>query len=122
MPRFGDLEAAIMDRMWCADRPLLVREVVDGLQEQRPKAFTTVQTVMDILHRKGWLSREKDGRAYRYWPAAPPEEYTAQLLGEAFDTTSDRSRAFSRLLERMRPEEVAELRAALDHAKRENRA
>ena len=27
MSRFGDLEAAIMDVMWAADRPLRVREV-----------------------------------------------------------------------------------------------
>ena len=26
---FGDLEATVMDLLWSADRPLLVREVVD---------------------------------------------------------------------------------------------
>ena len=30
MSRFGDLEAAIMDVMWAADRPLRVREVAGG--------------------------------------------------------------------------------------------
>jgi predicted transcriptional regulator len=118
MPRFGDLEAAIMDQVWRADGPVLVREVVDGIRQDRPIAFTTVQTVMEILFRKGWLTRDKDGRAYRYAAASPREEYTAQLLSEALETTSDRGAAFSRLFDRMAPGEVAELRDALAKAKR----
>lgn len=117
MPKFGELEATIMDLLWSSDRPMLVREVVETIQRDRSSAFTTVQTVLEILHGKGWVAREKDGRAYRYWPSQPREEYTARLLGEAFDTTSDRSSAFSRLLEQMDPAEVAELRAAIDVAK-----
>ncbi|MFD8563603.1 BlaI/MecI/CopY family transcriptional regulator [Streptosporangium canum] len=58
MRRFGDLEAAIMDVMWAADGPLLVREVVARLRPDWELAFITVQTGMDILHRKGWVERE----------------------------------------------------------------
>ena len=54
---FGDLEATVMDLMWSADRPLLVREVVDLMRPERAPAYTTVMTVMDNLHRKGWLER-----------------------------------------------------------------
>lgn len=118
MPRFGDLEATIMDVIWHAGEPLRVRDVVDRIRGDRPIAFTTVQTVMDILYHKSWLAREKDGRAYHYRAAAPREEYTAQLLSEALDTTSDRATALSRLLDRMAPDEVAELRQALTEAKR----
>jgi hypothetical protein len=45
MTRFGDLEAAIMDVMWAAGRPLRVRGVADELNQNRPLAFNTVQTV-----------------------------------------------------------------------------
>lgn len=117
MPRFGDLEAVIMDRVWCSESPVLVRDVVEAIQGDREIAFTTVQTVMEILYRKGWLARTKEGRAYRYWAPRPREEYTAALLGEAFDTTSDRGAAFSRLLQDLEPDEVAELSQALDEAK-----
>lgn len=117
MPKFGDLEAVIMDRVWRSESPVLVRDVVEAIQDDRQVAFTTVQTVMEILYRKGWLAREKQGRAYRYWASRPREEYTAQLLSEAFDTTSDRGAAFSQLLEGMDPGEVTELGEALKEAK-----
>lgn len=122
MPKFGELEAVIMDEVWASEEPVLVRDVVQALQRERKAAFTTVQTVMEILFRKGWLTREKDGRAYRYWATRARAEYTAQLLSEAFDTTPERGAAFSRLLQSLEPDEVAELSAALDEAKRKGAA
>lgn len=63
----GAVEAAVMDRVWAWDRPLLVREVLEGLRRDRGIAYTTVMmTVMEHLYRKGLLDRERDGRAYRY--------------------------------------------------------
>ena len=59
MRGFGDLEGAIMERVWSAGRPLLVREIQQALESGR--AYNTVQTVTEILCRKGWLAREKDG-------------------------------------------------------------
>jgi predicted transcriptional regulator len=53
MSRFGDLEAAIMDVIWAAEKPLRVREVADELNRGRPLAFTTVQTVIENLFREG---------------------------------------------------------------------
>ncbi len=84
---FGELEAAIMERVWSADRPLLVREVQRTLEPER--AYNTVWTVVEILYRKGWLSREKDGRAYRYRATVSREEYTADLMGEALAASTD---------------------------------
>jgi predicted transcriptional regulator len=117
VPRFGDLEAQIMDVVWRCDGPMRVRDVVEAIRGEREVAFTTVQTVMNILHGKGWLGRAKEGRAYRYWAARPRAEYTARLLAEALDTTSDRAAAFSRLLDRLDPDEVSELRRVLNDAK-----
>ena len=57
MRQFGELEAVIMDRLWEWGRPALVREVLDDLRKDRPLAYTTVMTVMENLHRKGWLRR-----------------------------------------------------------------
>src|ERR1700676_3376765 len=79
---FGDLERAIMDVMWAADRPFAVREVRERMSYARQVAYTTVMTVMDSLHRKGVLRREKDGRAWRYWPAEAREEHDARLMAE----------------------------------------
>ncbi len=117
MRSFGELEAAIMDVVWAAERPLLVREVLDRLRRTPEPAYTTVQTVMDILHRKGWLTRSRDGRAYRYEPAASREDYTAGLIGAVLAATPDRAATLVRLVETMDASEVATLREALSAAK-----
>lgn len=118
MSRFGDLEAAIMDVMWAADGPLPVREVARALNDERPLAFNTVQTVMENLFRKGWLSRHKNGRAYWYVTVRSREDYVAGLLGEALAAARDPAATLVRLVEDMDPAEVAHLRAALDAAAR----
>lgn len=114
MSRFGDLEAEIMDVMWSTPDRRLVRDVWSELAQRRDLAYTTVQTVMDILHRKGWLSREKQGRAYAYWPTRSREDYAAALLGQALETSGDKTGALLRLIERMDADDVAELRNALN--------
>lgn len=114
MPRFGELEGAIMEQLWRSEKPLLVREVLDGLD--RGLAYNTVQTVTEILYRKGWLTKERDGRAFRYTPAAGREKYIAGLVAEALSLTEDRSAALVGLVEGIGPEEAAELRRLLDTA------
>src|SRR5258706_4686009 len=90
MRQLGDLEAVIMDRLWEWGRPALVREMVDALHDDRGLAYTTVMTVMDNLYRKGWLRRERDGRAWRYEPARSRAGYTPALMNDAPATTTDR--------------------------------
>lgn len=115
--RLGDLEAAIMNVMWAADGPMLVREVVAALREDREPAYTTVQTVMDILFRKGWVDRELKRRAYLYWAKASREDYVAGLMAGALGESPDRTAALARFVERMDQAEIEELRALLDVAK-----
>jgi len=116
MARFGDLEAAIMDVMWAAGEPQRVREVADELNRSRPLAFNTVQTVMEILFRKGWLDRQKSGRAYWYVTVRSREDYVAGLMGEALAVARDPAATLVRLVEDLEPAEIAQLRVALDAA------
>jgi len=116
MSRFGDLEAAIMDVLWAAERPLRVREVASELHRERPLAFNTVQTVLENLFRKGWLDRSREGRAYCYITLRSREEYVAGLLGEALAAAADPAATLVRLVDDLDPAEVAQLRAALDAA------
>lgn len=122
MRGFGDLEAAIMDVVWQAPTRMPVREVWSRLSEQRELAYTTVQTVMDILYRKGWLAREKQGRAYLYWATGTREDYAASLVGQVLDDSGDRTGVLVRLFERLQPSEVQELRNALDEVKSPSKA
>lgn len=113
---FGDLEATVMDLLWDAGRPLLVREVIDLMQRQRAPAYTTVMTVMDNLHRKGWLERERDGRAWRYAPGLSRQSYTAQLMHEALAVSDDRAGVLARFVAEIDPADAAALAAALQEA------
>jgi predicted transcriptional regulator len=114
--RFGDLEAAIMDVVWAAGGPVRVREVSEQLNRVRPLAFNTVQTVMENLYRKGWLGRQKEGRAYRYEAARTRDDYAAGLLAEALSAAGDPAATLVRLVGNLEPGEAARLRAALDAA------
>ena len=113
MRRFGELEAVVMDRLWARGRPTSVREVVEELQRERSIAYTTVMTVMDNLHRKGWLTRELDGRAYLYTPVASEEAYSAELMRAALDESADPKAALVYFLGQMSAEEADALQAAL---------
>ena len=119
MRRFGELEAVIMERLWERGRPALVREILDDLRGDRDIAYTTVMTVMDNLHRKGWLRRERDGRAWRYEPTGSRSGYTAALMNEALETSADRRRALAHFAFQMSPHDASVLRDALDQALRE---
>src|ERR1700745_1050810 len=119
MRRFGELEAVIMDRLWQWGRPVLVREVVEDLRGERQLAYTRVMTVMENLHRKEWLRRERDGRAWRYEPTGSRSGYTAALMSDALGTSPDRRTALAHFVLQMSPHDAALLREALDQAQPE---
>lgn len=87
--RLGELEATVMDVLWRSPDPCRVRDVRAELAPGRPLAYTTVMTVLDNLHRKGWVRRELDGRAYLYRPIASREEVTARALRDLLDSSED---------------------------------
>lgn len=118
MPQFGELEAAIMDAVWEAGKPLRVREVLDRLDRDPEPAYNTVHTVTEILFRKGWLAKQKDGRAYRYGATRTREEYVAGLMGEAFAAADNRTATLARFVEGMDPGEAEELHRLLGEAVR----
>ncbi len=113
---FGDLEATLMDLLWSAPHPLSVREAMEGLRPDRALAYTTVMTVLDNLHRKHWLRRQRDGRAWRYAPALTREAYTAQLMHEALAVSDDRAGVLARFVEEIDPADAEALAAALREA------
>jgi predicted transcriptional regulator len=110
---FGELESAIMDVMWTAARPYLVREVRERLCYNRPVAYTTVMTVMNILYGKGVLSREKHGRAWRYWPVESREEHDARLMAEVLRSGGNQQATMLRFVEQASDEEIETLRSTV---------
>lgn len=110
--RFGDLEAVIMDRVWTSEEDFTVRDIYESLRLEREIAYTTVMSTMDNLHRKGWLDRERDGKAYLYWPTLTREEYSAQLMRQALDGTRS-DLVLAHFVEQITDDETDALRAVL---------
>lgn len=123
MRGFGDLEGVIMDRIWNRDTETTsVRDIFEELSAVRDIAYTTVMSTMDNLHRKGWLARERVGKAYRYWPTSIREEYCAGLMLEALGSGGRADLVLRHFVARISDEESAGLRAALrSHSARKSR-
>ena len=68
------------------------------------------------LHRKGWLRRERDGRAWRYEPTGSRSGYTAALMNDALGTSADQRTALAHFVLQMSPHDAALLQEALDQA------
>ena len=111
---FGELEAVIMDRIWDRDATTTtVRDVFDELAAEREIAYTTVMSTMDNMHSKGWLAREKDGKAYRYWPTLSREQHSARLMRDALHAGGSSELVLNHFVEQIGAEESDRLRAAL---------
>jgi predicted transcriptional regulator len=113
MNRLGELERAIMDVLWESPDPMTVRQVGSCLTD-RDLAHTTVMTVLDRLAKKGFVKRQRAGRAWRYRPAGSREAYVAELMLTALDQTGDRQAALTRFARSVSGAEAAALRAALE--------
>jgi predicted transcriptional regulator len=112
MPALGDLEVQVMRRVWARREPVTVRDVLGDLQADRNIAYTTVMTVMGNLARKGWLRRHADGRAYRYEPLVSAEEYSAALMRQALEATTDRSAVLMHFINDLSADEARALEEA----------
>jgi predicted transcriptional regulator len=110
---FGGLETVIMHMVWDHDSPVTVRELLGELRQERAIAYTTVMSTMDNLHRKGWLARAKDGKAYRYTATASREEYSARLMAEALAGGGDTEAVLSHFIAEMGGQESEVLAAVV---------
>ena len=72
--RLAEAEWEVMDGVWHLDRQVTVRDVVDYLYPNGEKAYTTVQTIMNILFEKGVLNRQKIGPVNVYKSALSRED------------------------------------------------
>lgn len=62
-----DGEQSIMEVLW-KNGEATVREITDALSENKPTAYTTVQTLCKILAEKDYAEFRKEGKAFIYSP------------------------------------------------------
>jgi len=78
MKKLTKAEEQIIQILWQLKKAS-VKEVLEQLPEPKP-AVTTVSTIIRILESKGFVSHEKQGRGFVYYPVVAQEDYTRQSL------------------------------------------
>lgn len=119
-----ELELEILKVLW-GDSPLPVREVRARLETQadRVLAHSSVITILNIMHRKGYLSRRKEGKSFHFSPKVQKENVAGcmmkDLLSRLFDGSP--SAMVLNLLEAadVDSEELAELRKLISRKAKE---
>jgi len=109
-------ELEVLQVIW--DRgPCTVREVMEVLDQQRPRAYTSVMSLMKVMAEKNLLGASPQGRAFVY--SAKLARVKAQsrmlrdMLGRVFDGSA--SGLVTHLLEQAEPdpEELDEIRKTI---------
>lgn len=112
-----EVELEILQVLW-AHEPATVREVVDVLNKTRPRAYTSILSMLNVMFEKSLVVREMQGRAHVYRSSKSREKtlggVVKDLLGRVFEgsTTS----LITQLLKQSKPsaEELAEIRKAIE--------
>jgi BlaI family penicillinase repressor len=82
-PSLTPLELELMNVLW-ETGPANVQTVQAHLKS-RDLAYTTVQTMLNVLHRKGRVARLLKDRAYIYRPVLSRKKAVTQAVGDMLD-------------------------------------
>jgi predicted transcriptional regulator len=112
----GDLQLQVMEVVWRLGRAT-VAEVHEAIGAERKIAYTTVLTTMRALERRGMLTHQAVGKAYRYRPLVSREAYTSatvdKLVGDLFDGRQEKLLCHLLGAERVRPGDLKAIRRLL---------
>ena len=72
----SELELQILGLLW-RHGPLTVREALPQLPDGKKRAYTSLLSVMQVMEKKGFLTRTREGLADRWRPAVKQ----SQILG-----------------------------------------
>ncbi|MBS4727613.1 BlaI/MecI/CopY family transcriptional regulator [Mycobacterium sp. SM1] len=120
----GNLERAVMERLWSASEPQTVRQVQAGLPG-RSLAYTTITTVLRRLTAKHLVVQYRSARAYRYAAARSRGDLVAELMLDALqavDDSENRAAAIVHFVERVGTDEACALRRALAEMEHKRRS
>jgi predicted transcriptional regulator len=118
MGPLGNLERRVMDAVWDYP-PATVREVAKRMRGDADRAYTTVMTTLDRLHKKGLLRREKEGLAWRYQAAFERASYERQVADElAAELVSHGEAGLAALVDATADEALLDRLAAMIDARR----
>lgn len=115
-----EVELEILQVLWDLG-PSTVRQVADALNQQRPRAYTSILSMMNVMLEKKLVTRDQQGRAHVYRAVARQEKMLGtmvkDLLGRAFDGSA--SSLITHVLDQSAPDEaeLKEIQRLLNHYK-----
>ena len=113
-----DLEWEVMNHVWEIGERVSVRELIDTHYPDGQKAYTTIQTVMNTLVDKGFLTKEKIGLVNFYTPTRKREQVVHKEMNYFIDKVFRGSMPhFIKYFigrESLSPEEIAELKEIIE--------
>lgn len=74
-------ELEVLQVLW-DNGPSTVRQVMDALNRRRPRAYTSVMSLMNVMADKRLLKRRPQGRAYLYEPARARDNTLGQMVND----------------------------------------
>jgi BlaI family penicillinase repressor len=118
----GDLQDEVMRIVW-----ELGEATVDDVREAQPRrsrcAYNTIQTVLNRLHDRELLTRERRGKAFVYKAAYAESELVARAIGDrlADASTDARREAVLHLVEGLEPDELDDVARLANRIRRERK-
>ena len=111
MASLGELERAVMERLWAADGPVAATTLRDGLSD-RGVALTTVHTVLTRLEQKGFVVHD-DARPRGFSARSTRADHAAELMREVLGQAGDREAVLARFVGSVDADEARMLRDLL---------
>ena len=122
-PTEGELE--LLQVLW-ERGPSTVREIHQGLSDDRDTGYTTTLKVLQKMMAKGLVQRDESTRSHVYSPTFEAEETRQQLAGDlmqrGFGGSASRLVLAALSAKRATSDELAEIRRLLDEMENQNGA
>ncbi len=83
-------ELEVLQIIW-EHEPCTVREVMNLLEPKRPRAYTSVMSLMNVMAEKGLLGQKPKGRAFIYSAKVSRDKTQSNLLSDLLNRAFDGS-------------------------------
>jgi BlaI family penicillinase repressor len=115
-------ELEVLKILW-QQGPLTVRGVIEQMDNPQGRAYTTVMSLLGVMHDKNLLERHPQGKAFVYSAAAEEHRTLSAMLGDLVDRAFQGSSTalVAHLLEGENPsvEDLEEIRQIISRYRRE---
>lgn len=110
-------EWEIMETVWDLNKPASVRDVLEHPNLEGKKAYTTLQTLMNILVKKKLLKAEKVGLVKFYRPLTSRNEMVkaemSSMIQRVFNGSTPAMANFLLKTQQLRAEDIEEMKSIL---------